>query len=172
MFGFLRPKLAPDGPVEIRREVEIAAPAEDAYALVDWADPRNGQRALGGEITPLAGVPGRFRCVLAALPGHPFEIAVTEAVPPGAYAFTCEAVPRVGRLVRSHERYTFEPMTRSSCRLTLVMTATLAGPLRMKDHEHEVGTITRACRSALAKLKIHAEEGVEAARAVQDRILD
>jgi hypothetical protein len=171
MFGFLRPKLAPEGPIEIRCETTVECTAVDLYRLADWADPHNGRRQLGSEIIRLDDPPGRYRVGFDELPEHFVEVSVTEEVRHASYAFTCEIVPRIGRMVRTHERYGFDPLTPASCRLSLVVTATVAGPLRVKEHEHEVATMTLASRNALAKLKLHAEDGVEAARAVQGQLI-
>jgi hypothetical protein len=171
MFGFLKPTLAPAGPIEFRFDTVIEKPAEDVYALIDWADPRNGKRELGDEVTRIEGVPGRFRLVLDGLPGHRFEISVDEEIPHASYAFTCEVAPTIGRLVRSHELYRLEALSARSCRLTLVTTATFIDGMRLKAFEDEVLTMTVACHNALAKLKIHAEEGVEAVRAVQGKLI-
>jgi hypothetical protein len=171
MFGFLRPKLVADGPIEIRCDTVVQRTAEDVYRLVDWADPGNGKRQLGSEIVRLDESPGRFRISLDELHGHFVEVSVTEEIPHASYAFACEIVPRIGRMVRAHEHYGFERLTVSTCRLSVVVTATVAGPLRLKEHEHEVMTMTLASRNALAKLKLHAEDGVEAARAVQGQLI-
>ena len=171
MFGFLKPRLAPGGPVEVRFDAVIERPAEDVYALIDLADPRNAQSELGNEITRVGGAPGRFTVILRELPDHRFEVSVTDEIPHVAYAFDCETVPMAGRLVRAHERYSLEPLTEGSCRLKLVMTATFVDALRLKEYEHEVLTMSAACRNAVAKLKILAEEGIDAARAVQGRLI-
>ena len=59
MFGFLRRKAEPHGPFEFEHSVEIAKPAAEVYALVDWADARKAvpgrSYAFANEITPPVG---------------------------------------------------------------------------------------------------------------------
>ena len=165
MFGFLKPKLAPGGPVELRFDVVIEKAVEEVYALVDWADPHNAKRELGDHVSKVEGAPDRFRMILNELPDHVFEISVSEEMPHASYGFTSEIAPPIGRLVRAHELYSFEPLSAGSCRVTLVTTATFVGALPVKQYALEIQTMTVACVSAMAKLKIHAEEGVEAVRA-------
>jgi hypothetical protein len=166
MFGWLKPKLAPDGPVEFYYEVVIEKSAVDVYAHIDWADPRNCKRELGDEVTSVEGARNRFRLIMDGLPEHLFRITVIEENPHASYAFTCEVCPMIGRLVKLQELYRLEPLTEHSCRVTLVAIATFVDAMRTNDFKREVMTMRVACRNALAKLKIHAEAGVEAVRAM------
>jgi hypothetical protein len=171
MFDFLKPKPAPEGPVTFDFDIEIERAASEVYALLDWADPRNAKRQLGSDVVPVEDMPGRFRLYLEAMPAHVFEIAVTEAVPDQTYAFECEIEPSVGRLVSSREVYTFEALGPDRCLLRLVNTATLVDGMKMKDFEFELMQLSVACHNALAKLKIHAEQGAEAVRAVEGKLI-
>jgi hypothetical protein len=171
MFGILRSKPAPQGPVEFRVEVVVGKPAAEVYALIDFADPRNAKRQLGNHVAPVEGEAGRYDMVLNTLPGHRFEITVDEAVPPASYAFTSTTLPMIGRLARSHERYDFEPLDDASCRLTLAVTATFVHGMRLKDFHHEVGMMALACQSAAEKIRIHAEAGLQAARSVENLLV-
>ena len=171
MFHFFKPKPAPQGPIEFGGEVVIEKPAEEVYALLDWADPRNAKRQLGNEVAAIEGAPDRFRMTLAALPGHVFDMIVTEAVPHSAYGFATHITPSVGRLVTSHEHYRLEPLGTGTCRLTLVNTVTFIDGMRMKQLSEEVMIMSVASHNALAKLKIHAEQGAEAVTAVEDRLI-
>ena len=147
----------------------IEKPVAEVYAHLDWADPRNCKRELGNEVASVEGAHNRFRLIMDGLPDHLFEIMVVDETPHATYAFTSEACPMIGRLVKMKELYSLEPLTRSSCRVTLVATATFVDAMRLKDFKHEVMTMGVACRNALAKLKIHAEAGVEAVRAMDDQ---
>ena len=170
MFHFFKPKPAPQGPIEFVGEVVIEKPAEEVYALLDWADPGNAQRQLGNEVTA-AGAPDQFRMIMVELPDHLVEMIVTEAVPHSTYGFTINIAPMVGRLVTSHERYSLEPLDGGTCRLTLINTVTLADGMGDEELEYEVTLMSVASHNALAKLKIHAEQGVEAVKAVEDRLI-
>lgn len=170
MFGLFRPKLAPEGPVDFKVDIEIARPASDVYPLIDWADPHNAKRQLGNTIAPVDGE-SRFEMILNGLPDHRFEIVVTEAEPHRVYEFASRIVPRIGRLVASKERYTFEPLGSDRCRLTLVTSAEFGEGLRVREFQQELCAMSAAVHSALEKLRIHAEHGLRAGKAVEGRLV-
>lgn len=170
MFGFLKPKPAPDGPVQFEVAVEVEKPVSEVYPLIDWADPRNAKRELGHHIEPIDGDPNRFRLILTGMPDHRFDMTVTEAVPNRAYAFSSEIHPRVGRLESDEEHYAFEPIGDDRCKLKLTTIATFKSGLTMKQFEQELAMMTMACQRALIKLKAHAERGAEAVKAIEAQI--
>jgi hypothetical protein len=171
MLGFLRPKLAPQEPVEFDDEVIIERPAEEGYALVDWADPRNAKRALGDEVISFGEAPDRFRVKMVMIPDYQFEIAVTEAIPHRFYCFTCETVPRIGRMAASHELYSFDSLGAGSCRLRLKVRPVFIEGLQMEHFGQELLTMTVACHNVLAKLKIHAEQSFDAVRVATGKLV-
>ena len=172
MFGILKRKTEPLGPFEFEHSVEIEKPAADIYALVDLADPRNAKRALGNKVEQLATAPDRFRMHLDMVPDHRFELIVTEAVPGRSYAFDVEITPSVGRLVSCHEAYSVEPLGDGSCRLGLTVSAWFQGGLSPEDYAMEVMMMGTSGQNALAKLKIQAEQGVEAVHAIEAQQMD
>src|SRR5690606_37328878 len=125
------------------------------------------KRALGSRIDQVASAPDRYLMRLDMLPDHLVELTVTEARPGELYAFEAALSPPVGRLVSSHEAYAVEPLDAESCRLRLTVTATFVSGLRQKTYAAEIATMMAACHNALAKLKIHAEQGVEAVREIE-----
>ena len=171
MLSFLKPKIRVEQPVEFQDGIKIEKPAQEVYALLDWADPRNAHRARGSEVAPVEDVPGRFRMTMSELPGHLFEMEVTSAIPHASYGFTTVVTPRFGRMVRSHEQYSIEHNGPESCRLALVNQVNFIDRMRAEEFELEWLMVTTACHNALAKLKLQAEQGVEAVRAVADRIV-
>ena len=171
MLGALNPVGGPDGNVEFEREVEIERPATEVYPLLDWADPRHAKRQLGDQVESVACEPGRFRLIMADLPGHVFEMEVTEAAPPSAYGYGVEIRPPIGRLAASHERYSLEPLEAGRCRVTLVNKVAFVEGMDMDALAVEIGMMTIACHNALAKLKIQAEQGVEAVRAEKHKTI-
>jgi len=171
MFGFLKPKPAPEGPVQFGLEIEIEKPAEEVYPLIDWADPRNAKRQLGHRVDAVRDKPGRFEMYLDGLDGHVFEMMVTDEVPGREYGFHCVIRPTLGRLKTSHELYSLEPTGENSCRLQIITIAEFVEGMRMKHFEEEVAMMSIATHNALAKFKIHAEEGVEGVRAVEERLV-
>ncbi len=167
MLGFLKPKPAPQGPVDIDRDRVIEKPAADVFALIDWTSPDNAQRALGNHVEQVSTSPERFRLTLPFLPGHDFDMTVTANIQGRKYAFTTEITPVIGNMVRSHETYTLEPLDDHSCRLRLEMSTTLRDGLGRKAHEHEVAVLSASVHNNLSKLKAHAEKGVETVLAIE-----
>lgn len=171
MFGLLKPKPVPEGPIEFAGEVVVERAAEQVYALLDWGDPRNAMRTRGNHVTPVEVEAGRYRMIMAAIPDHVFDISVTEAEPHAGYAFAIMASPRLGRVVTSHERYGLEPLGAAACRLTLLNTVIFVDGMRPTELREEVAMMTVASHNALAKLKLQAERGIEAVKAAEDRLI-
>lgn len=171
MFGLFKPKPAPKGPVHFDLVAEFARPAAYVYALIDWGDPKNSKRALGHEVMPVVGIKGRYRMILTSLPNHMFELQETRAEPGRHYAYVCEVLPPFGALVRTTETYALEPLTDRSCRVTMKTEATFAEGMTYKEFQQEVMVMASACQSALEKLRIQAEHGVDAVKAVEDKLI-
>ena len=172
MFGILKRKAEPFGPCEFEHSVEIEKPSAEIYALVDWSDPRNAKRALGNKVEQVGTSPDRFCLHLDLVPDHRFEMIVTEAVPGRSYAFDNEITPPVGRLVSSRETYTVEPLGESSCRLSLLVSAYFVGGMSEEEMAMEIMMMGMSGQNALAKLKIQAEQGVEAVHAIEAQQMD
>jgi hypothetical protein len=172
MLGFLKRKHEPAGPFEFEHGIDIERPAAEVYPLLDWADARNAKRALGNKVEQVGSAPDRFRMVLDIIPDVVFEMTVTDAVPGRSYAFENDFAAPVGRLVSSHESYTVEPLGDGSCRLGLTVAATFVGGLSDEVLAGEVMVMAMSCENALAKLKIQAEQGVEAVHAVEAAQID
>jgi len=170
MFEFLKSKPAPSGPVEFELAVDVGRPAAEVYALLDWADPRNAKRQLGHSIAPIDGDPARYRLVMTEMPDHRFDMTIIEAVPHRSYVFSTDIQPRVGRLESDEERYSIEALGEDRCKLKLVTVAEFQDGLSMKQFEQELAMMTLACQRALIKLKLHAEQGLDALRALEAQI--
>lgn len=170
MFSFLKPKPAPEGPVGFDVAIEIDKPASEVYPLIDWADPRNAKRELGHQIDAIDGDPNRFRLIMTEMPEHRFDMTVIEAVQDRSYAFSSDIRPRVGRLESDEEHYSLEPIGEKRCKLKLTTVATFQSGLTMDEFEEELAMMSFACQRALVKLKLHAEQGVEAVRAFDQQL--
>jgi hypothetical protein len=170
MFQFLRPKRTQFGPVDFHDAIIIEQPAETVYALLDWASPRNVYRARGGHVAQIESEADRFRLVVTEIPDVTFEMTVTAAVPHSAYSFMTVATPKLGRMVGAHEQYSLEALGPGSCRLRLVNTITFVR-MRPEEFGQEQLMVSAACHNALAKLKIQAEQGVEALKAVDAKLV-
>jgi hypothetical protein len=97
-------------------------------------------------------------------------MTIIEAVPDRSYAFSSDIQPRVGRLESDEEHYSLEPVGEERCRLKLLTVAEFQSGLSMKQFEQELAMMTLACQRALIKLKLHAEQGVDAVRALEAQI--
>ena len=171
MFELFKPKLASTGPYVFQAETDIAASAEDVFALVDFADPRNAERVRGATIETVAGTGDCFIMRMPAMPDFRFHIEVLEAEAPNHYAFAIVCDPPVGRMARSTEAYTIWNVPGGGCRLRLENTVTFQDGLRLKHVQEEIGCMTIASHNSVAKLKLQAEQGVSAVHAVEDRII-
>ena len=169
MFGFFR--RAPARPFEFRDQVSVDRPAEEVYALIDFADPRNAMRTRGELVTAVEGTPERYLMGINALPEHVFGVTVTEAVPHSSYGFSTVVTPTLGRVEHSHEQYTFTPTGGNSCTVTLVHTVSFIRRMRLQDLPHEELKVSAGCHNALAKLKIQAEQGVDGVEAVANKLV-
>ena len=165
MFGLFRRKgsaTVPDEPIQMSVAVEIAKAADDVYALLDFGDERHQLRARGNEIREISSDPLTYRLWYDLAPDLNFLFTVTEAVPGRSYAYDASIVPQVGLRTGSHEAYTIEPISTGSCRLTIVNTIHHAPGMNRRQLEAEIANSSQAVASSLTKLKIQAEQGVEA----------
>ncbi len=166
MLPFFRKKAVPAGPHEFGAEVEIERPASEVYPLLDLADPRHAKRQLGDRVQAVPGQPGTFTLVVSELPDAVFTLVVTAEERDREYAFSCVSSVSFSRVARSHEHYLLEDMGKHGCRLILTQTIEFDGELSEDEYGMEAMMLTFAGFSALAKIKLHAEEGVEAVRAM------
>lgn len=104
---------------------------------------------------------------LDLVPGHVFEMTVTESVPGHSYAFENEITPAAGQLVGSHEAYRIDAIGDETCRLDLVVSAWFVGELSAKALAREVTIMAMSRENALKKLKVQAEQGVEVVHRIE-----
>ncbi len=171
MLGLFKPKPAPEGPVHFDLAVEVHCPVQQVYALVDWGSPRNAKRQLGHEVMPVVGMQGRYRMILKSLPDHMFELQEVRVEPNAHYEYVCEILPPFGALVRTTESYQFEPLGPDRCKVIQRTEATFTTGMTYKDFEQEVMVMASASQSALEKLRIQAEHGTEALKAVENKLV-
>ena len=165
MFGLFKPKMAPEGPVEIEMSVEIERSAQDVYAMIDFGDPRN-YKAEVGTITRTG--PNSFDMVLDMLPDLTFPLVERAAEPHRVYEIESVLPEGLGRLHKTIERTTIEPLGPGRCKVTANTQATFH-PMKLKYFQHEIAMIATACNNSIEKLKIHAEHGVEVIREIEAR---
>ena len=164
MFGLFRKKPAPEGPVAFEFEEEIAVPAQELFRIVDFADEKCWKRDVGtvdkvGE--------NKFVMRLDMLPDVDFAIGVLDVEQDTLYSYDCVSDPLMGNLERSIEGYQIDPTGEDSCHVTLVVMAEFREGLSKKEWDGEVQMMAMAVMNSLAKLKLHAEQGVEAIREVE-----
>ena len=163
MFGLFKRKMAPEGPFEFTDEIRIERPMAAVYRLLDWSDPLNAQKAQGDMLTPGDGA-GQWRLVVTGLENHEYLIALVASEMPVRYVYDCNVVPMIGRLVRTREAYSLAPLAGGACMVKLAVTAQLVPRLTARQFAHEEKLLSASCYNAVARLKIHAEKGADAAR--------
>lgn len=164
-------KTAPAGLHECVAEVEIDRPASEVYPLLDFADPRHANRQLGDRVEAVAGERDTFEMVISELPDAVFRLTVTARERDRLYAFSCVSSPTFGRVARSHEHYRLEDLGETGCRLILTNSAEFDGELDENEYGLEAMMLSFSSFSAIEKIKLHAEEGVEAVRELSDAML-
>jgi uncharacterized protein YndB with AHSA1/START domain len=167
MFGLFKPKLAPVGPHAFEIEGEIEASAADVFALIDFADPGNAMRARGASVEAVGGNGQRFSMKLPEMPDLEFHIDVIESEAPNHYAYAIVVDPLVGRMAASTESYTVWDLPGGGCRVRFENAVTFQEGFRERDVVEEFARVTVASHNSLAKLKLQAEEGVEAVLALE-----
>jgi uncharacterized protein YndB with AHSA1/START domain len=171
MFGLFKPKLAPVGPHTFEVAIEIEASAAQVFALLDFSDPRNAMKARGAGVDAVEGAGQRFMMKVPQVPDLDFHIDVIESEAPHHYAYAIVIDPLVGRMAASTESYTVWDLPGGGCRVRLENTVTFQEGLLEKHIQEEFMRVTLASFKTLAKLKIQAEQGVEAVHVFEEQRL-
>ena len=169
MFGLFKPKLAPEGPYPFEIEGDIDASAAEVFALLDFADPRHALKARGATVEPVAGNGRRFLMKLPQVSDLDFHVDVIEAEAPNHYAYAIVVDPLVGRMAASTETWTVWDVPGGGCRVRLENAVTFQQGLREKDVPEEFAMVTMSLYKTVAKLKLQAEQGVEAVLAFEEQ---
>ncbi len=164
MFGLFESPMAPEEPVEIEMDLEVERSAQDVHAMVDFGDPRNHKMAVG---TVARTGSNTFDLVLDMLPDLTFPITELSQEPGRSYDIESVLPEELGaRLYKTVERTEIEPLGKNRCKVTC-RTAAHFHPMKMKHYQDEVAMIAAGCYNSLAKLKVHAEQGVEVVRQIE-----
>ena len=166
LFG-LSGERSPSKPVRFEQRIRINGRCEELYPLVDWRDERHLWRQLGHELRE--GDDG-FTFRIKDLPSTRFEIRVTETIGPSRYSYDSVTLPMLGKLIDSHEEYRFEQLSDGQCEGVLAVDARFVAGLRPRRWRFEKWKMDTSCHNALAKLKLMAEEGLDAVRTASRRI--
>ena len=162
--NLFKPEMAPAGPVTFDFEIEIEAPPETIYPLLDFTDSRHAKKQLGHTVRQIGSDPDKFSLIITQMPEFEHICTITQAEPPHVYALRSVAVPQAGVLQRSHEQYTLEPRGKGGTLLTLLVEAQFDEPLTMREYSQHVAMMAMGCNNAVEKLKLHAEHGTQAVR--------
>lgn len=155
-----------NGPIEFDFTVEIERSASQVFPLIDVTDPRFAQVALGNSVEKSA--EDVFELEVVGLEDHVFRLHVTDCIQNERHTSKVTIEPRVGNLVEAVEGYELNATGDDRCTLTLVTKATFSDGLSAEEIAQEVAMMSMAVEDDLTKLKIHAEEGVEAVRAYDE----
>ena len=164
MFGlFKKQEPAPDGPIIVSHSTLIDCHPAHLYRTVDFGDELCWKKAVGsvertGENT--------FLMRVDMAPELRFPLEVLEAVPEEAYAYSCVIEPKVGRLVKSIERYDISEQDGQTL-VTMTMLAEMDAGMTKRERAQEMQMLEMAGHNAVAKLKIHIEQGVEIVRDIE-----
>ncbi len=171
MFGFNKKNRLIENPVTFEAEVEINKPANEVFARVDLANPQSQFRQQGGELKPVDGQDNAFIGVIEEMDDLRFNFRVTERVEGARHTLECAMEPQMFALVHSQETHTIEPLDEGSCRVTLKTVATFDDALSDSEIAGEIAVMSEAVTRDLEKLKLLAEEGVEAVQAYEEEAM-
>ena len=164
MFGFFRKQQpATDGPIIVSHSTIVDCHPAHLYRTIDFGDELCWKKAVGsvertGE--------NAFLLRLDMAPDLLCPVTVLEAVPEEAYAYECTIEPKVGRLVKSTERYDMSAEAGGTL-VTLTMLAEMDEGLTRRERKNEGEMLMLAAGNALAKLKIHVEQGIDTIRRIE-----
>ncbi len=168
MFGFSKKKRLIEGPIDFASEVEIDRSVADVFPLIDIADPRFCHAQRGANIAPVQSEEGRYDLTIAEMEGVTFQFRVLENVPGALHKLECIIEPRINDLTHSIELYHIETIGERACRVELTTTATFDESLSDEEVAEEIATMSAAVNMDLLKLKVLAEDGVEAVEAMDN----
>lgn len=166
MFEFSKKKPLIEGPIEFEAEVEIGRPALEVFPLIDVSSSGFAQIALGNTVRKVSD--DTFELALAEMDELTFRMQVIERVEGQKHTAKVVIEPLFGNLVSAVEAYEIHSIDAESCAVKLVTKATFADQLSDEDMAGEIAMMSMAVEDDLAKLKIHAEHGVEAVHAYNE----
>ena len=156
-----------EGPIEFTAEIEIDKPVAEVFPLFDVADPRFRSAQTGAIVKRVEGTEDQFEMTIDGLETV-FKYHVTERVEGEKHELVATMEPQLFALVKSVETHEIEPISDSSCKLKLKTFATFDDDLSIEEVASEVAMMSKAVMSELEKLKVLAEEGIEALNAMEE----
>ena len=168
MFGFNKKQRLIEGPVEFTAQVEIDRPASEVFPLVDLADPRFKEAQMGASVAPAPGSDVKYELTIADMDDVVFHFTVLERIEGSKIEMEAVIEPRINALEKSTETKVIEPISDSACRVTSTTLATFDPELSDEDVAGEIAIMNMAVMGDLEKLKVLAEEGLEALKAMEE----
>ena len=168
MFGFNKNKRAIEGPVEFTAEVEINRPASEVFPLIDISDPRFGHAQRGAQVAAVEGKPNQFELPVEEFDDAVFHFNVLERVDGLRHKAVCAMVPQLFALVKAVEDYQIEPIGDDKCLVKITVSAEFDPNLSDEEVANEAAVMSMAVTGDLEKLLVHAEEGLEAVKALEE----
>jgi len=168
MFGFNKKKRLIEGPIDFTAEVEINRPAADVFPLIDLADPRFRHAQTGAQVRRVESSDDQYEMAVEDFDEAVFKFNVLVREPSARYAIEAKMDPQLFALVKSIETYVFEPRGGDGCRVTLSTSATFDDDLSDEDIAGEMAIMSEAVMNEMEKLKVLAEDGIEALKAMEE----
>ncbi|MEM7702264.1 MAG: hypothetical protein AAF251_10045 [Pseudomonadota bacterium] len=168
MFGFNKNKRLIEGPVEFTAEVEIDRPTSEIFPLLDIADPRFKHAQTGARVTPVEGSGNDYELTTDELEDVVFRFTVLERVEGSLLKIEAVIEPQINALEKSVETYIVEPICDKSCRVTMATSATFDATLSDDEIANEVAVMNIAVMGDMEKLKVLAEQGLEALQKMEE----
>ena len=170
------PAGAEDDPLEFRGDILIDVPRARVFELLDFASPGHHLRERGFvfDAEAQAGAGQTFRATAPDLEGMTFVFTVEHHQPPHAIAFksAVESTFPVGNLIDSRSVYVLHAVAPNQTRVELVELPRFPDNMPSTMLAEETAIMAVSVSNELAKLKAHAEQGAEAALAMDDLAFD
>lgn len=168
MFGFNKKKRLIEGPIDFTAEVEIGCPAAVVFPLIDLSDPRFRHAQTGAQVRRVEGLDNRYEMIVEGFDDAVFQFNVLMREPNARYAIEARMEPQLFALVKSIETYAIQPIGDNACRVILTTSATFDDDLSDEDIAGEMAMMSQAVMAEMEKLKVLAEGGVEALKAMEE----
>ncbi|MEM9309836.1 MAG: hypothetical protein AAGA34_00190 [Pseudomonadota bacterium] len=156
-----------EGPIEFEAEVEIDRPAAEVFPLIDMTDPRFGHAQRGAEVQVKGEAREKITMTVEQFDDAVFHFTVLERVEGARHKAECTMVPQLYALVKSIEDYTIEPQGDAACLVKIVTNAEFDAELSDEEVANEIAMMSMAVNGDLEKLKVLAEKGIEAVKAIE-----
>lgn len=167
MFGFNKNKRLIEGPVEFEAVVEIDRPASEVFPLVDLSDQKFTHIQRGHSVELIDPASKGYALRIPEMEDVTFRLRVLDRVEDKRHAFECVMEPRINALVKSTETHDIASLGENSCQVTLTTAAQFDDSLSDDEVAQEIAVMSAAVQGDLIKLKVLAEEGLDAVVAME-----